>query len=177
MDSEKVLLSVSPMKGVMTFVKKGNLSPQNIGPFAILERFGEVDYRLGFPPILSGVHSIGHISMLFMYYEDKSDLLDFSLVQLDKNLTYEEELVAILDRQVWKLRSKDISPEKIQLRGQLAKEVNWGTKDDIWRRYPYHFVNPSMILNLFEDKVEEIFGLVLGMLKSSLEHLVLFWKA
>ncbi|XP_070045380.1 uncharacterized protein [Nicotiana tomentosiformis] len=46
MEGEKVFLGVSPMKGVM-----------NIGPFEVLERVGEVAYRLDFPPSLSGVHS------------------------------------------------------------------------------------------------------------------------
>ncbi|XP_070054186.1 uncharacterized protein [Nicotiana tomentosiformis] len=37
---EGVLLRVSPMKGVMTFKKKGNLSPSYIGPFDILKIVG-----------------------------------------------------------------------------------------------------------------------------------------
>ena len=33
MEGEQVLLKVSPMKGVMCFGKRGNLSPMYIGPF------------------------------------------------------------------------------------------------------------------------------------------------
>ncbi|XP_070042557.1 uncharacterized protein [Nicotiana tomentosiformis] len=47
------------------------------------------------------------------YYKDPSHVLYFSSVQLDKDFTYDEESVAILDRQVWKLRSKDIAPVKV----------------------------------------------------------------
>ncbi|XP_070020203.1 uncharacterized protein [Nicotiana sylvestris] len=36
MVGEKVLLKVSPMKGVMRFGKKGKLSPRFIGPFEVL---------------------------------------------------------------------------------------------------------------------------------------------
>ena len=46
---ERVLLKVSPMKGVMRFEKKGKLSPRYIGPFEIVERIGEVAYQLALP--------------------------------------------------------------------------------------------------------------------------------
>ena len=42
---EKVLLKVSPTKGVMRFGRKGKLSPRYIGPYEILEVVGEVAYR------------------------------------------------------------------------------------------------------------------------------------
>ena len=44
MVGERVLLKVSPMKGVMRFGKKGKLRPRYIGPFEVVERIGEVAY-------------------------------------------------------------------------------------------------------------------------------------
>ncbi|XP_070046757.1 uncharacterized protein [Nicotiana tomentosiformis] len=93
----RVLLRVSPMKGVMRFKKKGKFIHRYIGPFEILEIVGEVAYRLALPPNLSAVHSVFHISILRKYYGDPSHVIDFSSVQLDKDLTYVEEPVAILD--------------------------------------------------------------------------------
>ena len=49
MIGEKVLLKISPMKGVMRFGKKGKLSPRYIGPFEILKKIGEVAYEPAFP--------------------------------------------------------------------------------------------------------------------------------
>ena len=66
---ERVLLNVSPMKGVMRFGKKGKLSPRYIGPFEIVERIGEVAYQLALPPSLSGVYPIFHILMLKKYHQ------------------------------------------------------------------------------------------------------------
>ncbi|XP_070034563.1 uncharacterized protein [Nicotiana tomentosiformis] len=98
MVGEKVLLRVSPMKGMMRFKKKRKLRPRYISPCEVLDRVGEVAYRLALSPSLSGVHLVFHDSMLWKYYEDLSYVLDFILVQLDKDLTYDEEIMSILDR-------------------------------------------------------------------------------
>ncbi|XP_070045134.1 uncharacterized protein [Nicotiana tomentosiformis] len=103
MAGESVLLRVSPMKCVMRFGKKGKFTPKCIGPFEILVRVGEVVYQLGLPPSLARLHPVFHVSMLQKYHEDNSHVLDFSKVQLDENLAYEEEHVPILERQVRKL--------------------------------------------------------------------------
>nr|XP_009774587.1 PREDICTED: uncharacterized protein LOC104224602 [Nicotiana sylvestris] len=97
---EKVLLRVSPMKGVIRFGKKIKLSPQHIVTFKLLERVGEVAYRLAFPPSLSRVHPVFHVFILWKCCGDPSHILDFSMVQLDGDLTYNVEPVTILDRQV-----------------------------------------------------------------------------
>nr|XP_009605310.1 uncharacterized protein LOC104099881 [Nicotiana tomentosiformis] len=96
-------------KGVMQFKKKEEFSPRFIGSFEILERVGEVAYKLEFSPSLAWVHLVFHVSMLRKYHEDRSYVLDFSTMQLDENLTYEEEPVTILDRQVRKTRYKSFS--------------------------------------------------------------------
>jgi len=113
MVGEQVLLWVSPMKGVMRFRKKGKLSPRFIGLLEVLRRVGEVAYELDLPPSLARVHPVFHVSMLRKYHSNPSQVLDFSSVQLEKDLSYVEELVAILDRQVRKLRSKNIASVKV----------------------------------------------------------------
>ncbi|GJX15550.1 reverse transcriptase domain-containing protein [Tanacetum coccineum] len=55
---DRVFLKVSPFRGVKHFGIKGKLSPRFIGPFEILERIGEVSYRLALPPQFQPVMSL-----------------------------------------------------------------------------------------------------------------------
>ena len=107
-------LKVSPMKGVMRFGKKEKLAPRYIGPFEILERIGiSVAYRLALPSNMSQVHQVFHISMLRKYISDPSHVLQPQSVELNEDLTFEEEPVAIVDYQVHQLRSKVIPMVKV----------------------------------------------------------------
>ncbi|XP_070036466.1 uncharacterized protein [Nicotiana tomentosiformis] len=118
LEGEKVLLRVLLLNGMRRFRKKGKMSPRYIGSFEVMERVGDVAYRIALPSNLWGVRPVFSVSMLWKYHEDQSHVLNFSSVQLDENLTYEEEPVAILEKQVRKLRLKDIAPVKVQWRGQ-----------------------------------------------------------
>ena len=59
---KQVWLRVSPTRGVKRFGVKGKLSPRYIGPFEIIERIGEVAYKLALPPALEGIHPVFHVS-------------------------------------------------------------------------------------------------------------------
>ncbi|GJW03984.1 putative reverse transcriptase domain-containing protein [Tanacetum coccineum] len=61
---DRVLLKVSPWKGVVRFGKKGKLAPRYVGPFEIVEHVGPVAYRLKLPQELSCVHDTFHVSNL-----------------------------------------------------------------------------------------------------------------
>ncbi|XP_070003004.1 uncharacterized protein [Nicotiana sylvestris] len=152
MVDEKVLLKVSPMKGIMRFGKKGKLSPRFIGPFEVFRRVVEVVYEIDLPSSLSRVHPIFHVSMLQRYHADLSHVLDFSTIQLDDSLGYEEELVAIVARQDFLLRSKRISAVKVQWRGQPVEEATWDSEEDMRSRYPHLFSISDMNLNTFQDE-------------------------
>ncbi|XP_070005359.1 uncharacterized protein [Nicotiana sylvestris] len=98
------------------------------------------------------VHLVFHVSMLRKYHADLSHMLYFSTIQLYESLGYEEEPVAIVDRQDRQLRSKRISAAKVQWRGQPVEEATWESKEDMRSRYPCLFSTSGMNLNPFEDE-------------------------
>nr|XP_033509501.1 uncharacterized protein LOC117274341 [Nicotiana tomentosiformis] len=71
--------------------------------------------------------------------EDSSHVLDFSSGNLDKDLTYDEDPVTILDRQARKLRSKNIASVKVQWRDQPFEEETWEDEHNMQSKYPYLF--------------------------------------
>ncbi|XP_070014068.1 uncharacterized protein [Nicotiana sylvestris] len=136
----------------MRFGKKSKFILRYIGPFEVLEKIGKVSYKLALPPSLSSVHLVFHVSMLWKYYGDPSHVLDFSIVQLGGDLTYDVEPVTILDRHVRKLKSKNIASVKVQRRGQPVEEATWETDREMCSSYPHLFETPGMILDPFEDE-------------------------
>ena len=127
------------MKGVMRFGKRDMLSPRYIGPFEVLKRVGEVAYELALPPGLSGVHPVFHVSMLKRYHGDGNYIIRWDSVLLYENLSYEEEPVAILDREIRKLRSRDIASIKVQWKNRPNEEATWEKEVDMRERYPHLF--------------------------------------
>ncbi|GKA78756.1 putative reverse transcriptase domain-containing protein [Tanacetum coccineum] len=61
---DKVMLKVSPWKGVVRFGKRWKLNPRYVGPFKVLVKVGEVAYKLELPEELSRVHNTFHVSNL-----------------------------------------------------------------------------------------------------------------
>ena len=141
MEGEQVLMKVSPIKCVMRFGKRGKLSPRYIGPFEVLKRVGDVAYELALPPGLSGVHPVFHVSMLKKYHGDGNYIIHRDSVLLDENLSFEEEPIAILDKEVRKLRSKEIASIKVQWKNRPVEVSTWESEVDMQERYPHLFTN------------------------------------
>nr|GEZ94494.1 putative reverse transcriptase domain-containing protein [Tanacetum cinerariifolium] len=68
---DKVMLKVSPWKGVVRFGKRGKLNPRYVGPFKVLERVGDVAYKRDLPEELSRVHNTFHVSNLKKCHADE----------------------------------------------------------------------------------------------------------
>ena len=76
-----------PKRGVVRFGKRGKLSPRFIGPLEIHERVGTVAYWLALPPIMSGVHEVFHVSILWRYMPDPAHVVDWGEIEVDTDET------------------------------------------------------------------------------------------
>lgn len=105
---DPVLLKVS-----VTFGKQGKLSLRYVGPFEVLDRVGEVAYRLALPPNLSAIHPVFYVSMMRRYVPDQSQQIYYEELKLQPNLSYEEDVVSILDRCSKTLHQKELTLIKV----------------------------------------------------------------
>ena len=88
---------------------KGKFSLRYVGPYEIFQRVGEVAYELALPVEIASVHLVFHVSMLKKFLGDPTSILVVEGLGVDEELFYEEVTVEILDRQIKRLRNKEIA--------------------------------------------------------------------
>lgn len=147
-----VWLRVSPTRGVRRFGIKGKLSPRYIGPFEILDRVGEVAYRLALPPSLAGVHDVFHVSQLRQYVPDPSHVLDYSDLQIEPDHTFVERPVRVLDRRVKRLRNREVPLLLVQWSRRSPEEATWETEESI--RASYGDVLDKLLASYVEPSID-----------------------
>ncbi|GJR77754.1 hypothetical protein Tco_0090119 [Tanacetum coccineum] len=141
---DRVMLKVSPCKGVIRFGKKGKLAPRYVGPLEILERIGPVAYRLRLPEDLSGVHDTFHVSNLKKCLADASLHVPLDEIKVDKTLHFVEEPVEIMDREIKSLKRNRILLVKIYWNSKLGPEFTWEREDHMKSKYPQLFVDRAV---------------------------------
>nr|GEV83323.1 putative reverse transcriptase domain-containing protein [Tanacetum cinerariifolium] len=138
---DKVMLKVSPWKGVIQFEKHGKLSPRYIRPFKIIERVGPVAYKLELPRELQGIHNTSHVSNLKKCLSDESLIIPLDEVQLDEMLYFIKEPAEIMDREVKKLKQSRIPIVKVRWNSRQGPEYTWERKDQMKSKYPHIFTS------------------------------------
>ncbi|GJV37581.1 hypothetical protein Tco_1410058 [Tanacetum coccineum] len=147
---DKVLLKVSPWKGVMQFGKKGKLTPRYVRPFEILERIGPVAYRLRLPNELSEVHDIFHVSNLKKCLADVNLHVPLDEIEVDKTLHFVEKPVEIMDREVKTLIRSKIPIVKVHWNSKCGPEFTWEREDHMkarWLERPLGCIGSSHLIS------------------------------
>ncbi|GJZ13482.1 putative reverse transcriptase domain-containing protein [Tanacetum coccineum] len=127
----KVMLKVSPWKGVIRFGKRGKLNPRYIGPFKILAKVGTVAYRLELPEQLSRVYSTFHVSNLKKCFSDEPLAIPLDEIQIDDKLNFIEESVEIMDQEVKRLKQSRIPIVKVRWNSRRGPELTWEREDQM----------------------------------------------
>ena len=110
---DKIFLKILPKNGMIKQGKWGKLGPKYVGPFKILQRVGQVAYKLQLPSTLGGMHNVFHVSRLKKYNPDPQHVLSTDEIELHEDLTFKKNSVKILDRKVKVLRTKEVSLVKV----------------------------------------------------------------
>ena len=126
-------------KGLSRFGKKGKLSPRFVGPFEILEKIGDMAYRLALPPNLSQIHNVFHVSMLRKYEPDPTHVLRYEEIDVDDKVSYVERPVKIEDRRDRVLRNKTIPMVKVVWEHHGTEGATWESEEAMRRQHPQLF--------------------------------------
>ncbi|GJV06316.1 putative reverse transcriptase domain-containing protein, partial [Tanacetum coccineum] len=136
---DKVMLKVSPWKGVVRFGKRGKLNPRYVGPFKVIERVGEVAYKLELPEELSRVHNTFHVSNLKKCHADEPLAVPLDGLHLDDKLQFVEEPIEITDHEVKQLKRSRIPLVKVRWNSKRSPEFTWEREDQFRKKYPHLF--------------------------------------
>ncbi|KAI3775993.1 hypothetical protein L1987_45753 [Smallanthus sonchifolius] len=136
---DRVMLKVSPWKGVARFGNRGKLNPRYVGPFEILARVGPVAYKLKLPQELSNVHDTFHVSNLKKCLSDETLNIPPDEIHIDDRLHFIEEPIEISDWKVQRLRRSRTKLVKVRWNSKRGPEYTWEREDQMKTKYPSLF--------------------------------------
>lgn len=128
-------MKVSPKHGVVRFGRIAKLAPRYVGPFEILDRIDSVAYQLALPFQVSRIHDIFHVSMLRKYEPDPFHMIDLSELEVNQDVTFEEQPIQVLDSREQVFRGKVISLVRMLWRHRDFEETMWEREASIRERF------------------------------------------
>ena len=96
-------------------------------------------YCLTLPPRLANVHNVFHVSMFRKYNPDPSHVLYWGDLVINKDITYEELPICVLDTRDQVLRGKTIPLVKVLWFHLGEEETMWECESEVRAKYPKSF--------------------------------------
>ena len=125
-----VYLRLQPYKQTSMHNKRlGKLAPRYYGPFKVLQKVGEVSYKLDLP-FGSLVHPVFHVSNLKAKLGNQV-VPRPTLPAVNADLVLTPEPMMILDRKSIKLRSRIVTQLLVQWQGESKDDATWEVLYDL----------------------------------------------
>nr|GEX36285.1 hypothetical protein [Tanacetum cinerariifolium]GEX90957.1 hypothetical protein [Tanacetum cinerariifolium] len=141
--SDRVMLKVSPWKGVVHFRKRGKLNPRYVRPIKVLDKVRTIAYKLELLQELSSVHNTFHVSNLKKWHADEPLVVLLDGLYFDDKLHFVEEPIEIMDQEVKRLKRSHISLVKVRWNSRPGPEFTWEREDQFRKKYPHLFTKTA----------------------------------
>ncbi|GJU06355.1 putative reverse transcriptase domain-containing protein [Tanacetum coccineum] len=109
----------------------------------VLERVGDVAYKLKLPEELSRVHNRFHVSNLKKCYADEPLAVPLDGLHFDDKLYFVEESVEIMYYVVKQLKLSRIPIIKVRWNSRREPEFTWESEDQFRKKYPHLFTKTA----------------------------------
>ena len=104
---------------------------------------------MALPPELAKLHDVFHVSRLRRYRSEESHILPVQEIQVQEDLSYDEEPKTILAQEVKQLRNKQVPLVKVLWQHHGREEATWEPEATMKAQYPQLFESGMN----FEDKI------------------------
>ena len=116
----------------ISFKPNAKLSPKYFGPYKVLDKVGEVAYKLELP-VHSKIHNVFHVSQLRKHVGDM--VVSTTLPYQSEDPLQLKEPEAIIDRMTVKRRGRAVTKVLVKWKHQLPKDATWEFYFDL-KKYP-----------------------------------------
>jgi hypothetical protein len=137
---DHVFLMVKANRSSLKLGNCSNLASRYCGPFEILERIGSIAHMISLPASMY-IHNVFHVSFLKKYIPDANHVIDWNVIQVEKEIIFHVHLVHILDQKIKQLQNRFIRLVKVQWTRYIPKDATCEHEDAMRVEY----------LHIFED--------------------------
>nr|GEZ67140.1 putative reverse transcriptase domain-containing protein [Tanacetum cinerariifolium] len=109
----------------------------------VLERIGDVAYKLDLSEELSRVQNTFHVSNLKKWHADEPLAVPLDGLHFKDKLHFVEEPVEIVDREVKRLKQSQIPLVKVRWNSKQGLAFTWERKDQFLKKYPHLFAKTA----------------------------------
>jgi hypothetical protein len=135
---DHVFLKVKANRSSLKLGNCSKLPGRYCEPFEILERIGPVSYMIAFPTSMY-VHNVLHVSLLKKYIPNANHVIDWNVIQVEQEGTFQVHPVRILDWKIKQLRNRSIGIVKVQWTWYSPEDATWEHEDAMREKYPHRF--------------------------------------